>query len=183
MSRTALNSTSASCQRRSRKYAIPRASRIEALSGSSFLAFSRGTVACAAIPFFSRLRPSWKRSYASVIEKSLHLVEDRRRDRRLRRLRDCPIPEPRDQDDLVVGALEGDVRARHIVVDDEVGVLRLEHPALPLEPLRAQLGAEGDDELAGPLRLPEAAGDVDGGLELDRPPLVAFRPFPRERDR
>src|SRR5215471_19081689 len=125
MSRTALNSTSASCQRRSRKYAIPSASRIEALSGSSFLAFSRGTVACAGIPFFSRLRPSWKRSYASVIEELLHLVEDRRSDRRLRRLRNGPVPEARDEDDLVVDALEGDVRARDVVVDDEVGVFRL----------------------------------------------------------
>ena len=58
----ARNSASASSQRCSRKYAIPSASRIEALSGSSRFAFSSGTVACAFMPLRRRLRPSWKRS-------------------------------------------------------------------------------------------------------------------------
>src|SRR3954468_9463616 len=47
-----------------RKYAIPSASRIEALPGSRRFAFSRATVACAAIPLRRCLRPCWKRSYA-----------------------------------------------------------------------------------------------------------------------
>ncbi len=47
-------------------------------------------------------------------------------------------------------------------------------------PSVAELGAEGDEQLARPLGLAEAAGDVDGRLELDRPGLVALRALPRE---
>src|SRR5215213_1365175 len=50
-----------------RKYAIPSASRIDALSGSRFFAFSSATVACAAMPFARCCRPCWNRSYVSLI--------------------------------------------------------------------------------------------------------------------
>src|SRR5215211_6074887 len=50
-----------------RKYAIPSASRIDALSGSRDFAFSRATVACAARPLARCSRPCWKRSKVSLI--------------------------------------------------------------------------------------------------------------------
>src|SRR3954453_15553414 len=50
-----------------RKYAIPSASRIEALFGSRRFAFSSATVACAAIPLRRCARPCWKSSYVSLM--------------------------------------------------------------------------------------------------------------------
>src|SRR5579862_9000665 len=101
---------------------MPSASRIEALSGSSRFAFSSGTVACALMPRRSRLRPSWKRSYASLIgQESFHFVEDRDRDRRLGRLRDVLLTAAGDHRHLVLVALECDVRAGNVVEHDEVG--------------------------------------------------------------
>src|SRR4051794_23201473 len=44
---------------------MPRASRIEAFSGSRRFAFSSATVACAAWPFLRWVFPCWKRSYVS----------------------------------------------------------------------------------------------------------------------
>src|SRR4029079_14677045 len=44
---------------------MPRASRIEAFSGSRRFAFSSATVACAAWPFLRWAFPCWKRSYVS----------------------------------------------------------------------------------------------------------------------
>ena len=49
-----------------RKYAIPSASRIEALRGSARLAFSSATVACALRPSLRCCWPCWKCRYASV---------------------------------------------------------------------------------------------------------------------
>src|SRR3954451_23811279 len=50
-----------------RKYAMPSASRIEALSGSRRFAFSSETVACAAMPARSWRRPRWKRLYVDSL--------------------------------------------------------------------------------------------------------------------
>ena len=58
------SASAASSQRRMRKYAIPSASRIDALSGSRRFAFSSGTVACAACPSADAARPCWKSLYA-----------------------------------------------------------------------------------------------------------------------
>src|SRR4051794_34503143 len=100
------------------------------------------------MPLRSRLRPSWYRSYASDIrEQSFHLVEDRNRDLRLRGLRDAALAVARHEHDLVVVALERDVRARDVVEDHEIGVLRLEHLPLALETALAEVGAERDEEL------------------------------------
>ena len=65
-STSARNSASASSQRPSRKYAIPRASRIERDAGSRRFACSRETVACAGRPPRRCARPRWKSSYVSL---------------------------------------------------------------------------------------------------------------------
>ena len=62
----------------------------------------------------------------------------------------------------------------HVVVDDEIGVLAVEHRALPLQSLRPVLGAERDEH-AAVLALAERSGNVRGRLELDRPGLGALR--------
>src|SRR6476469_6840300 len=139
---------------------MPSASRIEALSGSSFFAFSSGTVACAFMPRRRRLRPSWYRSYASdICKQSFHLVEDRNRDRGLRRLRHPPVAVARHEHHLVVGALERNVGPRDVVEDDKIRVLRLEHVPLALEPPFAEVGAEGDEQLPRALLLAQPPGD------------------------
>src|SRR5579884_133459 len=173
-----------------RKYAIPSASRIDALCGSSRFAFSSGTVACAVSPSLSRRRPSWKRSYASLIagstrppEQPFRLVEDRGGDDLLRRLLDLALAVSADEHDLVLRRVEADVDAGDVVVDDEVGVLLVEQPPLPLEPCLPVLGAEHDEHLARALALAERPRDVAGRLELERPTVGALRPLRGERER
>ena len=87
----------------------------------------------------------------------------------------------RDEDDLVLADVEPDVGATDVVEDDEVGVLRLEHRALPRQPLFPVLGAERDEHLARALALAERARDVGRRLELDRPAAVVLRPLGGER--
>ena len=61
--------------------------------------------------------------------------------------------------------------ARDVVEDDEIGVLLVELPPLPLETRVAEIGAEGDEQLTRGLALAEQAGDVGRRLELERPGL------------
>ena len=117
-------------------------------------------------------------------QEPLDLVEDRGRDRGLRRLRHRRARRRGVTSTTSFSAdVEADVGAPDVVEDDEVGVLRLEHRALALEPLLAVLGAEGDEHLAGALLLAERARDVRRRLELDRPrarrPSAAWPRAPR----
>ena len=61
-----------------------------------------------------------------------------------------------DEHDLVVGAVEADVVPPHVVVDDEIDVLVVEHRPLALETGVAVLGAERDEHLAGVRLAPSA---------------------------
>ena len=69
-------------------------------------------------------------------------------------------PVVRDQQHLVVGALEADVGSAHVVVDDEVDVLLGEHRTLARETVLPALGAERDEHLAVPSRRREGPCDV-----------------------
>src|SRR5919199_6333396 len=100
------------------------------------------------------------------LEQSLGLVEDRRRDPRLRRLRHLPLALRGDDRHLVLYGVEADVGSGHIVVDDEIDLLASELLPRPLEPL-PRLGREPDQDLAVPAPLAERPQDVDRRLELD----------------
>src|SRR3954452_2205651 len=102
-------------------------------------------------------------------KQALDFIQNRGGDLTLARLGNAAITVRGDEDDLVVGGVEADVLSGDVVVDDQVGVLVLEHPALPLEPLFAVLGAERDDELAGTLSVPQRQRDIGRRLELERP--------------
>ena len=70
--------------------------------------------------------------------------------------------------------VEADARNGHVVVDDEIEVLAVEHPPLALEAGLARLGAEADEHLPVALLLAERGEHVDRGLELDLPRLVGL---------
>ena len=72
-------------------------------------------------------------SLIRLLEQPLDLVEDRAGDRTLRRLPDGPIAVVTDEHDLVVLAVEADVVAAHVVVDDEIDVLVRQHRPLACE--------------------------------------------------
>ncbi len=60
---------------------------------------------------------------ARSANQALHLIENRRGDLVLRRLRDQPLARTGHECDLVVLGLEADVLAPHVVEDEQVGVL------------------------------------------------------------
>src|SRR5918999_595996 len=119
------------------------------------------------------------RCVLSLLEQPLDLVEHGGGDRLLRRLRHFAFPSLGQQDNLVVGRVEADPVAPYVVVDDEIHLLVVQHRALSLEPGRADLGAEAHEHLAVPVALAELAQDVYGRLELQGPPLAAFRALAR----
>src|SRR5215204_1753346 len=112
-------------------------------------------------------------------KQALDFIENHGRDLTLARLGGATLTVRRDEDDLVVRSVEPDIGAGHIVVDDEIGVLAVEHPSFAFEPLLPMLGAEGDQELAGPLALAERAGNVGGRLQLERPRIPRLRALGR----
>ena len=92
-------------------------------------------------------------------------------------------PSRGDQGDLVVGAVEADVGASHIVVDDEIDVLVVQHRPLALEPVRTVLGAERDEHLIGAPARAERLRDVGGRGQLDLPLAAVLRPLAVDRRR
>src|SRR5690242_9514149 len=66
---------------------------------------------------------------AGSAKQALYLVQDRRRDLVLRRLRHRVVAGGGDERDLVLARVEADVRSGHVVVDEEIGVLDGELPA------------------------------------------------------
>src|SRR5918994_5422030 len=107
----------------------------------------------------------------SLLEQPLDLVEHSRCDHRFRRPRHVAFPLPRHQHDLVVGCIEPDPLLGHIVVDDEIEVLAVQHRALPLPAGRPYLGTEADEHLPVALLLAEDLQDVDRRLEREIPRL------------
>src|SRR6266542_2671480 len=69
----------------------------------------------------------------SIPHQRQRLIEHRRGDARLRRLRHPPLRRTRDQHHLIVTTVKADIGSGYVVVDDEVHVLVGEHPALALE--------------------------------------------------
>src|SRR3954453_23357358 len=105
------------------------------------------------------------------IPQRLDPVEDRVRDRLLGGHRDM-VPPPRlDDHDLVLAALEADLRARDVVDDDRVGALALELLAGTLDAVRG-LGGEADHGLALVAPLAERREDVLGGFEVELDPIA-----------
>src|SRR5215211_1484851 len=74
-----------------------------------------------------------------------------------------------DQRELVVGGVEADAGAAHVVQDDHVDALPGELGARPLLAARAVLGGEPDEHLPGPPAGAELGEDVGGRLERERP--------------
>src|SRR5882757_402362 len=73
-------------------------------------------------PAWSEPSPRARSSTSSLLrEQPLDLVQDCGCDYGFRRLRHRSLAVARDEHDLVVGAVEADVRAADIVEDDEVG--------------------------------------------------------------
>src|SRR3954468_15025085 len=105
----------------------------------------------------------------------LGCVDDRGGDRTLRGAGDAPLPGCADEDDLVVLAVEPDPVLGHVVVDDEVDVLRRQLLAGPLEPVLALVGREGHEPPPVRPSLTKRPQDVGRRLELDRPALVVLR--------
>src|SRR5581483_3730725 len=79
---------------------------------------------------------------AGSAKQALHLVEDRRRDLVLRGLRNRPLARCAHEGHLVVYCVEADVGSRHIVEDEQIGLLVRELPARALEPTLALVGSE-----------------------------------------
>src|SRR5262249_32222292 len=120
--------------------------------------------------------PGRRRTHRS--QELLRGVENRGCNQLLGRLRDAALTLAGDEDDLVLSRVEPDVRARDVVVDDEVDVLLVEHPPLAIEPGLPVLGAEGDEDLPRPLALAEGPRDVGRRLELERPGRRRLPPLP-----
>ena len=89
----------------------------------------------------------------------------------------CRSPARVDEHDLVLVAVEADVVASHVVVDDEIGVLagRASRASAPGPPARAPRRTRRARRRSCPLA--ERRGDVDGRLELDRPRRRVLRPL------
>src|SRR5690242_3276071 len=94
-----------------------------------------------------------------------HLVEDRRRDPLFRCFLNAPLAALRNDDDLVVGGVEADVLAAHVVEDDQVDLLVVQLLAGPLEAALAAVGGEADEQLA--VRPPSAELPQDIGRRLE----------------
>src|SRR3954468_10691996 len=99
-------------------------------------------------------------------------VEHGARDGRLRRARDVALARRGDDRDLVVGALEADVRAADVVDDDGVEALARELVAPVLDRALAVLGGEADERLAVAAAGGERRDDVLGALEGQLEPLA-----------
>src|SRR3954447_13369626 len=117
---------------------------------------------------------------AGSAKQALHLVEDRRCDLVLRRLRDRLLTAAADERHLVVGRLEADVGATDVVEDEEVCVLRRELLACALEAALSLVGGEADEHLAGDAALAERREHVGRRLELERPAASVLRALRRE---
>src|SRR5215510_12909319 len=109
----------------------------------------------------------WTDSAASLSTRSLptassihslqagrHLVEDRCGDPLLRCSLDAPLARTRNEDDLVVGGVETDVVAAHVVEDDQVDSLVAELLPGALEHALSAIGREAHQQLA--VRAPSA---------------------------
>src|SRR5262245_28839393 len=130
----------------------------------------------------------WTDSAASLSTRSLptassirsfqtrrHLVEDRRGDSLFRCFLDALLAGSRNEHDLVLGDVEADVLAAHIVEDDQVDLLVAQLLARALEAALAAVGCEADEQLAVRAPRAELAQDVGGRLECDRPRPVVLR--------
>src|SRR3954470_44886 len=117
---------------------------------------------------------------AGSAKQALHLVEDRRCDLVLRRLCDRLLAAAADERHLVVGRLEADVGATHVVEDEEIGVLRRELLACALEPALPLVGGEADEYLARDAAIAECREHVGRRRELQRPAAAVLRALRRE---
>src|SRR4051794_4445595 len=86
---------------------------------------------------------------AGSAKQPLHLVEHSGRDLVLGGLRDRALAAGRDQRHLVVGRVEADVRTRHVVEDEQIGLLLGELPSRALQAVGAVVGRESDEKLTG----------------------------------
>src|ERR671930_2724370 len=120
---------------------------------------------------------------AGSAKEPLHLVEDRGRDLVLRGLRHRTLAVCAEDRDLVLGRVEADVGASHIVEDEEVGLLVRELAACTLEPDLALVRSEADQYLTRRAPLAERGEPVRRRLELDRPRVAALRTLRRRRFR
>src|SRR6476646_8317206 len=77
---------------------------------------------------------------SAISDQCLHLVEDRRRNLLLWCFRNCLLSGCPEEDHLVVGGVEADVRPRDVVEDEEVGALARQLVACALEAGLARLG-------------------------------------------
>src|SRR4029453_18513700 len=147
---------------------------------------SVSSVACTTCARLSTI--FWTDSAASLSTRSLppapsiyppqagrHLVEDRRGDPFLRCFLDAPLARTRNEDDLVVGGIEADVIAAHIVEDDQVDSLVAELLPRALEPALSAIGCEAHEQLAVRAPSAELPQDVGRRLEGDRPRPVVLR--------
>src|SRR5262245_980461 len=149
------------------------------------------SVSCVACTTCARLSTIfWTDSAASLSTRSLptassihslqagrHLVEDRRGDPFLRCFLDTPLARTRNEDDLVVGGVEADVVATHVVEDDQVDSLVAELLPRPLEPVLTAIGCEAHQHATRSRITPgtELLEDVGCRLERDRPRTVVLR--------
>ena len=102
---------------------MPSASRIDALSGSSRFAFSSGDRRLGRHAVAEPRRPSWKRSYASLIAHASSRSTSSRiaaATRAFGALGTERLAVGADEHDLVLGRVEADVRLGDVVEDDEV---------------------------------------------------------------
>src|SRR5581483_300002 len=140
--------------------------------------------ACTTRPRFATIaatRSAAAGAAAGSAKEPLHLVEDRRRDLLLRRLRDEPLAGRRDDRHFVVRRLEADVGTADVVEDDEVGVLPVALLAGALEAALAVVGGEADEHLPRSPPLAERCEHVVRRLELERPAGAVLRPLRLER--
>src|ERR1700730_9882897 len=103
---------------------------------------------------------------AGSAKQALHVVENRGGDLLLRRLRDRPLATRAEQCHFVVGRVEADVGAAHVVEDEQIGLLRCELVACALEPAFALVGGESDQHLTGSAPLAERGEDVGRRLRV-----------------
>src|SRR5260370_3812660 len=106
---------------------------------------------------------------AGSAKQALHLVENRGGDLLLRRFRDHSLSTCAEQRHFVVGRVEADVGAAHVVEDEQIGLLPRELLACALEPALALVGGESDQNLTGSAPLAERGENVGRRLDLNRP--------------
>src|SRR5882672_1241472 len=114
---------------------------------------SRSAGACTTRARFAAIaatRSAGAGSTAGSAKQALHLVEDRRRDLVLRRLREQTLARAGDERHLVVRRVE----------DEQIGVLVRTLLSRALEPERAVVGSEAHEQLPGPAARAERAEHV-----------------------